>query len=681
MADKAEYLLILISLMLICVKINAQNLTDEKERQIEKIIESLAESDDGEGDSPQVMDDLVKYSEKPLNINTASSEELEQLHLLDFNQIQEILNYRKNYGYFLTSFELHTLKTLNPDIIKAIEPFISFSQPDERSHGKRAHQMFLMKGKTSFPLAKGYKSVSEDKPAAYSGIPLSLYTRYNFEIPGKIEMGFTTDHDSGEEFFKRSNSKGFDYYSGFVSWHSKSFIQQITIGDYYLKFGQGLNFWSGSGIGKSSNVINIVKTGQGIRPYTSTDENLYFRGIATTLGKGSLKMTLFYSTKNRDANLTLDKASGDTVFTSLKTGGYHRTKSEIEDEKVLAEQDMGIYTEWNNNNFHWGGLFSHQQFNLNMTTGTSAYKSKSFSGDENTNMGIDYRFVLHRIQLFGEAAMSMNQKPAFVQGMIWHMHPQLNLSFYYRYFDPGFHSFYGNPLSEGTEGRNERGFYTGIEVYPFAKVKFSGYADFYHFPWLTYSTLAPTNGRDFVTQIEISPSKKLYFYFKGKFETKPQKYTKGSDEPFDYDESVNKFRLHSEWRLSDCFMLKNRFEYVNYLFYKTTENGFLAYQDLDLTFKSKLNLELRYAIFSTDGYNSRIYTYENDLLYSFSFPEFHGKGHRFYLNLKWQPLKYFTFYFKAGHTIHSGEKSWGSGNDLTKGNCRTELRTELYFKF
>lgn len=679
MTGKAVYLLMLISFVMFCATLNAQHNDNEKQRQIEKIIESMAESDD-EGDSPQILDDLEKFSEHPLNINTASPEELEQLHLLDLNQINEILNYRQNYGYFLSDYELHTLRTLTPGIIEALKPFISFVQPNGKE-SKSVRQELLMRAKTSFPQAKGYSSASENKPAAYPGMPLSLYTRYHFEIREKLELGFTADQDAGEDFFRGSNPKGFDYYSGFLSWQSKSFIQQITAGDYYLKFGQGLNYWSGSGIGKSDNVINIAKAGQRVRPYTSSDENLYFRGIAAILGKGPLKTTVFYSAKKRDANLVLDKASGDTVFTSLKTGGYHRTNSEIDDENAIKEQDFGIYADWQTKNFSLGGLFSHQQFNLNMITGSSAYKAKSFSGNENTNMGVDYRYVLNKIQLFGEAAMSMNQKTAFVQGMIWHVHPQLNLSFYYRYFDPGFHSFYGNPLSEGTEGRNERGFYTGIELYPFSRVKISGYADFYHFPWLTYSTIAPSSGRDLLAQIEFSPSPGFFCYIKGKFETKPQKYTKGTGDPFDFDESVNKIRFHCEWRLSDGLMLKNRFEWVDYSFYQTKEDGFLAYQDLDFMILPKLNLIARYAYFDTDGYNSRVYCYENDLLYSFSFPEFHGKGQRAFINLKWQLTRDFTFYFKAGHTIHSGEKSWGSGNDLTSGSSRTELRTELYFRF
>jgi hypothetical protein len=39
---------------------------------------------------------------------------------------------------------------------------------------------------------------------------------------------------------------------------------------------------------------------------------------------------------------------------------------------------------------------------------------------------------------------------------------------------------------------------------------------------------------------------------------------------------------------------------------------------------------LRLQYFETDSYNSRIYAYENDVLYSYSIPAFYDKGFRYY---------------------------------------------------
>ena len=56
-----------------------------------------------------------------------------------------------------------------------------------------------------------------------------------------------------------------------------------------------------------------------------------------------------------------------------------------------------------------------------------------------------------------------------------------------------------------------------------------------------------------------------------------------------------------------------------------------------LTFrKIPVSLWARYCIFNTDDWESRIYTYENDLLQSFSIPALSGKGTRSYLMAKWE---------------------------------------------
>jgi len=40
-------------------------------------------------------------------------------------------------------------------------------------------------------------------------------------------------------------------------------------------------------------------------------------------------------------------------------------------------------------------------------------------------------------------------------------------------------------------------------------------------------------------------------------------------------------------------------------------------------------------MFKTDSWDSRIYAYENDLLYSFSIPALSGEGSRSYIMVKW----------------------------------------------
>ncbi|MCX6237381.1 MAG: helix-hairpin-helix domain-containing protein [Bacteroidia bacterium] len=668
MGWKSKYLILLF--MVIFHQGLSQNKDEEKEKQIEQAIESIAESDEVDITNSVILEDITKNAEHQININMASAGELEQLNVLDFRQIQNIILYRKQNGYFVSNYELAAVEGMTPEVIESLTPFITFNVPsDSIAYSRKGvYQRVILRVRTAFPQAKGYSSVSESKGAVYPGSQVSLYSRYHLEIPGKFEFGLITDNDAGEELFKGSNKIGFDYYSGFISWKGRGFLKQVTVGDYLLRFGQGVNYWTGSGLGKSGNVLGIMKSGQGIRPYTSTDENRFFRGISTMMGCGPFKLILFYSNKNRDANIISDPEANDWYFTSLQTSGYHRTISEIEDEKSVNEQIAGGYSELRFRKFRVGTLFVFQQFGLPMEAGTSPYKAKSFSGSENFNAGIDYQLALHDIQFFGEAGLSKSLKPGGIQGIVWHAHPQISIATCYRYFDSGFHTFYGSSLSESSGNRNETGFYTGVMLYPLPKMKISCYVDIYHFPWLTYSTMSPGSGYDYMAQVDIALSRKFSLYIKGKYESKPQKTSISTGVVADYDEMTTKLRIHTEYIVNEKLTLRSRFEYAGYSFNDTHEDGFLVFQDIIYAPFRRLNLWFRYAWFNTDGYNSRIYTYENDLLYSFSIPEFHGKGHRIYLNLKWSPVSRITTYLKAGCTIHEGVSSWGSGNDATSGN-------------
>jgi hypothetical protein len=673
----------LLSFLLTAIQGYSQINDELKENQIEQVIESIAGSDEADTGNYEILDGIVKNSEHPLNINTASEEDLEQLNILDFNQIQNIILYRKQNGYFVSSFELAVVEGITPGIIESISPFITFNLPFDSiySSPKKLYNSLMTRVKTSFPEARGYSSTPEGKAPVYPGMPISLYSRYQFGIPGRFELGLITDHDAGEQFFKGSNKPGFDYYSGFISWKGARFVRQVTVGDFLLRIGQGVNFGAGSGLGKSGNAVGIMNSGQGVRPSTSSDENRFFRGVATTLGYGPLRLLLFYSNKKRDANIISDKETGDTFFSSLQTSGYHRTVAEIADERSVGEIITGGYGEVKFRRFRIGLLLASQQFDLPMSAGTSPYKAKSFSGSRNFNIGVDYQLAFSHLQVFGEAGLSKSGKPGGVQGFVWHIHPQISWSGYFRFFDPGFHTFYGSSLSESSGNRNETGLYSGMVLYPLPRVKISCYIDFYHFPMLTYSTVAPESGIDYLVQVDVTLSDKLSLYLKGKYESKPQKLSGVQGVPADYDEMLTRLRIHGQYVINEKFTIRTRLEYSHYSFNNLSENGFLIFQDIVYSPFRKVRVWLRYNWFNTDGYNSRIYAYENDLLYCFSIPEFHGKGDRIYLNLKWGLTSRVTAYFKTGCTIHDGVSSWGSGNDVTDGNKRTELRGLLLFRF
>ena len=62
--------------------------------------------------------------------------------------------------------------------------------------------------------------------------------------------------------------------------------------------------------------------------------------------------------------------------------------------------------------------------------------------------------------------------------------------------------------------------------------------------------------------------------------------------------------------------------------------------------KGKIRIVGRYALFNTPDFDSRIYAYENDVLYAFSIPAMYGNGSRLYAVLTAKPFRRFTFWAK-----------------------------------
>ena len=138
------------------------------------------------------------------------------------------------------------------------------------------------------------------------------------------------------------------------------------------------------------------------------------------------------------------------------------------------------------------------------------------------------------------------------------------------------------------------------------------------------------------------------------------------------------WRTQISYKVTRAFSLRNRVEVLWYNKNNANkESGFLTF--MDFIFKPLLAnyagiLRLQY--FETDGYNSRIYAYENDVLYSFSIPAFYDKGFRYYLSLNYDISKKLSIWLRWAQTIYRGKNIIGSGLDKINNNTKTELKLQ-----
>ncbi len=654
----------------------------EPDKIIESIIEGQLANLKPGTDVGLIIEDLEELAENPININATNETELSRLYILNDIQIKKLLDYIQEFGPAYSIYELNTIDGFSPDLLQLMEPFIRFGESVKKEESfadalKYGRHQLLMRGLGLAQKAKGYLP-DENGTTRFEGNRFRYYTRYRFEARDKISVGFTTEKDPGEAFFKGSNKNGFDFYSAHLSVNINSTIENITVGDFIVRSGQGLVLWQEYSMGKSENILAISKTNRGVRPFTSVEENMFFRGVATTLKFGNARVSLFYSQKNVDGNVV----SGDTInpfFTSLQTTGYHRTKNEIADKNAVQDRNIGGIFTWSFNHLKVGTTVSYQHFNMPFIRSSQLYNQYKFRGTENFTGGVDYLFSKGKYQLFGEGAVSKSRGKAVVQGAVARLTDRLSFSLLFRHFDKNYHAYWSNTFTEGSAVNNETGLFFGTRILPVKFVTLSAYSDFYRSGWINYYTAGPSQGWDIFAQANFIFSRRFEFYFRYKNEEKEHKFIE--DERYvNLPAKLRKTRLHIQYKPSEKITLKTRFEHAFYSGLEK-ENGFMIFQDIQFSpGKVPANVSARVAWFNTASYKSRIYAYENDLLYTFSIPAYFGKGFRTYLNLKYKISEKLDFWFKVANTSWNDREIISSGNNKILGNNKTELKFQLRLK-
>lgn len=673
--------------------VNAQN-TKHGNQLIEDLVEEIAQNNENELDYSQITDNLYYYLNTPLNLNTATTDELENLYILNDFQIRSLQNYLDKNGTMLTIYELQLIEGFDYATIKKVLPFVQVSSADKTEaykllnalkYGK--HQIYGRYSST-VETPEGYKPVSDSlinaKPESYyPGSRPRIYSRYKFNYNNKLQWGITAEKDPGEAFFKEPQSKGFDFYSAHLQVNNIGILNTALLGDFQAQFGQGLIMWSYMSSGKSSYVMDIKKRGKGLHRYSSTDENMFFRGCGFTLEKHGVSFSTFASHKAIDANLQTDTLENTNYFSAFQNTGIHATPNQIEDKDAIMETVYGANLSWNKRNFKTGISGIQYRFSESLVTDETPKNKLRFSGNSGSNLSADMELRFKRLHLFSEAALSKNLAKAFLSGAIMELNSRFRTSILYRNYQQNYQSLYGNAFAEGSGTTNEEGLYFGAEILPYKKWKISAYYDMYKFPWLTYNTSSPSSGNDYLIQCDFTVSRNLSMYWRYKNELKQKDANSANDIIPELTQVRNQqLRYQVVYSSLNQWQFKNRLELS---FYKnapeSSETGYLLYQDaIYRPTALPLSLTMRYAIFDTENYNTRIYTYENDVLYAYSIPALYDKGTRAYIMLQYSIADRLDIWLRFAQTWYAYKSEIGSGSDAIKGNKKSEIKLQIRWK-
>lgn len=669
---------------------------DPLNQQIEVLSENLGSED---VDLTALTENLIYYKSHPLNLNTATRDELIDLGLLTEIQISNLIAHRERFGNLISIYELQAIDGFDLATIYMILPYVKVTDRFDAGHFS-FNEMFdngkheiVLRTQTITEQQLGYTdadsaTLADNPNARYLGNPYRYFARYRFTYGNFVSWGVTAEKDAGEEFFKGTQKRGFDFYSGHIAIRNIGPVKAAVLGDYQVSFGQGLVAWTGYAFGKTSFTVNTKRNAAGIRPYTSVDENRFFRGAATTMKFGAFEATAFYSNKWKDANVSLTDTLGNDIevleVTSFQETGLHSTPSEIADRRALNEILYGGNISLRKSRYGFGITGIHSQYSAPLNRSLELYSQFQFNGQQNTVAGADYYFLIRNFSFFGEGARSANGGMAFSNGVLISMDPRLAFSIHQRWFSKDFQNLHANAFSESTFPVNENAVYFGVQAKPHRKFTISSYYDMIRYPWMTFQNDAPSQAFDFLLQVNFTPDKRTDMYFRYRHRNRAVGATdEDTDIAFNVPLNQENFRFHISYPVGKSWKLKNRIEYTK--FYPSNEeavDGILFYQDV--TFKklgSPVSFTARYALFQTGSFDSRMYAYENDVPYAFSIPAYYGKGSRVFFLVNWDVTRRLEVWLRVAQFFWYDRNVISEGS-LTEiqGNTKTEVKVQLRIK-
>ncbi len=614
-----------------------------QEKQLSETIINIAEdlaSDETDPEAVSVfIERLEELAENPVRINSEDENEIPRLFFLSDFQIITLRNHVKSSGEIVSAFEIATIPGFDRALTEIMLPFINISPGADPAPDsvilRNTLQVNLMTrpGETDTScLGNQWKVLIKYKAGA-----------------GRFSGGFTMEKDPGEKLIYGSFPQP-DFLSGYLSYSGRGTIKKIVAGDFSARFGQGTNINTGMRSRMPLTATGYLSGRDEIRSYTSTDENNFFRGIAGTFSLKNFEFSMLFSRKSVDATIVMSDDSTLRFAENLYSSGLHNTQSSMLKKDAIISTDYGTGLTLNLKSVRAGMVWSATRFNVPFgKSSPNPLDLFRFSGMRNSVYTIYYSSQFGRFLMYGEISSNDLRNNALIQGITLRPSDRLTLNVLFRSYSPGFATFHGKGPGYGTATGNEYGL-TGNFTFEAAKHLFiMAGSEICYFPWLKYRSSSPSLAKRYEVRFNYAPSDNFSSDFTYSFRFNMLEGNSEYGIPRASENTIQSFKGTIKYSPNTNLILSARIDYR--ITEPGTGRGMMLLQDVNYRFrKFPLRLWLRYCIYNTTDWNSRVYAYENDLLYSFSIPAFSGRGSRSYLMSEWEIGDFAELRIKYGIT-------------------------------
>ncbi|MEX2463592.1 MAG: helix-hairpin-helix domain-containing protein [Balneolaceae bacterium] len=663
---------------------NQEREREQVEKELERAIEEM-DPEESEVDIHETIEYLEELHSQLIDINHAGLENLIEIPGLSIRIATNIINHRSEKGSFYSFDELLDVSGVGPVTLEKIRPYITlgddidhpfkqFLNPATWIDGGRFEN--INRYKQVLQIQEGYSR--EDTLGGYLGSQINLYQRVRY-TSNHLSTNITLSKSPGEPF-----NNPLDL--GSESWHFTfsdiGTVKSIVIGDYSVSFGQGLLLGPGGAFGKGRDVTRgASKNERGIRPKSSTGSSTGFRGFAMTVGE-RIQLSGFFSSRKRTST-----AVDETTVNFPTSTARRRTINELGRVNNLGQMTYGGRIRAKTPIGFIGMTAYQNRFDKYILRGSQPYQHFNFEGQELSGFSTDINFLLGNIHLISEFAYLNNGGYGLLSGLNIELGSSSTLVLSYRNYEKTFQSIFGSGFGEQSGyPRNENGFYMAISHQATNRIKLSGYMDHFQFPSPRFQTKQSTSGYDWLGLIEYELSQKLNLHLLIRSKIREQEFS-GTDQfkretRFLGLHKRSNMRFQLEYWPNQKIRLRTRVDLVQVVNPESGKHsGTLLYQDIRFYPHTKIRLDIRLTIFDTDDYESRLYQFENDLLYVMSNTMLYDRGQRAYLLLQFRVAEWLDIWFKIASTLYENRQQIGSGMDQIIGNRRSDIGIQSRIKF
>lgn len=660
------------TLLLFLLCITTELCRAQQSREWESLLNQFNGLEDFEGVNwENYFDFLCDLEQNPLNINTATREELEQIPFLTAKDVENISEYIYRYGAMKSLGELAMIKDLDYYKRRLLFYFMYAGETKKRAFPTLRNILKYGQhdiiGTMKVPL---YDRKGDEN--GYLGYKYKHSLKYDFTYGDYVRIGLVGSQDAGEPFFAGRNKMGYDFYSFYFFLKKLGRLKALAVGRYRVSFGMGLVINNNFGFGKLSAISSLGRNVSTIRAHSSRSDANYLQGVAATINitKG-LDVSVFTSYRNIDA--TLNK--GDSTIATILNSGYHRTKTEMNKKNNSSHTLIGGNISYHWDGFNVGATAVYTSLDKELKPKTDAiYRRHYANGKTFYNISANYGYTGHRLSFNGETATGGCHALATINTLSYSISDNIDVMALQRFYSYKYYSLFSQSFSEGGTIQDESGIYLGMTWRPRPTLKVMAYTDFAYFAWPKYQASNSSHASDNLLQIIYSHKNIL---FSARYRLKIRE--KDNEEKNDLiNKAEHRGRIYATYNNSQ-WTIRTQAD-IAYTSYKDTSFGWMITQNANVNIGKHISLFATVGYFDTDDYDSRIYTYERGMYQSFSFPSFYGNGIRYAILANYALKRKLAATFKLGTTKYFDRDKIGSSYQQISGSSATDLEFQIRLK-